>query len=35
MECTKCNNTPYVGKIETYANKRINNHRKDAKHTHS
>ena len=35
MECTKCHNKPYVGKIETSANERINNHRKDSKKAHS
>ena len=35
LECTKCENKPYVGKFETAGNERINNHRKDAKNPHS
>ena len=35
MECIKCNNRPYVGKIETIANERINNHRKNTKKPNS
>ena len=35
MECIKCNNKPYVGKIESLANERSNNHRKDAKKSNS
>ena len=31
LECTKCNNKPYVGKCETPGNERINTHRHDAK----
>ena len=31
LECTKCSNKGYVGKCETPANERINNHRSDAK----
>ena len=32
MECTMCNNKPYVGKCETQPmNERINSHRYDAK----
>lgn len=31
LECTKCNNKPYVGKCETPMNLRINTHRADAK----
>ena len=31
MECTECNNKPYVGKCETPMNLRINTHRADSK----
>ena len=31
MECTLCNNKPYVGKCETKGNLRINSHRNDSK----
>ena len=35
LECTKCNNRPYVRKFETYWNEGINNHQTDAKKTDS
>ena len=35
LECIKCENKPYIGKFETPANERINNHRKDAKNPNS
>ena len=35
LECIKCENKPYIGKFETPANERINNHRKDAKNHNS
>ena len=31
LECTLCNNKPYVGKCETKGNQRINAHRTDSK----
>ena len=31
LECTKCDNKPYIGKCETKGNERINTHRSDSK----
>ena len=35
IECTLCNNKPYVGKSETQSNLRTNNHRSDSKKSDS